>query len=480
MLALVLCSVIHAAGPRGPADFDQVIYLPRLNQATQFSEFLRVGGERSVLLRSENWREAVHPVLRFDITRPETAAAVGIDETGPLTLIIRKDLEVSCVTVKNLERFTAACADRIKALGTPFKKTEGGVTTVGARDALDRVLIGYVVKGNETCTARMQGKSVDAVLPEIAKWLGKTPATGTWKLLANQPGVGFLLTQRGVVAMNAEGLTASATARGELSLGGLAGGGTSPYGAMSMNALMVAKVRADPSATAPVLDEVSLRLLSLCAACEPGPFKLAARGLSPTLTGSAVLVVSKVKVTTSLRSEPGRFFALRSAMFAETHSPAEALKAIKELAVLRGAKLLEDGSGVSIILKEGEVRLGVRGTNVFASNDPTVLEAAYKALPTAPAAMTHGAEVSIDPKLLAQGLAQVPLMDAVQSTELAGALAAGAELGPLLLSTERISGWADAQRAYLMWKLKTPPAVVKAADAGVAEPAPADAGDRAP
>ena len=71
MLALILCSLIQAPGPRGPADFDQVIYVPRLDRTTQFSDFLRVGGERSVLLRSENWRESVHPLLRFDITRPE-------------------------------------------------------------------------------------------------------------------------------------------------------------------------------------------------------------------------------------------------------------------------------------------------------------------------------------------------------------------------------------------------------------------------
>ena len=40
----------------------------------------------------------------------------------------------------------------------PFKKTDGGVTTYGSRDALDRVLHGYVVKGNEACAARMQGR----------------------------------------------------------------------------------------------------------------------------------------------------------------------------------------------------------------------------------------------------------------------------------------------------------------------------------
>src|ERR1041384_8413676 len=132
MLALILCSLIQASGPRGPADFDQVIYLPRLDKAPAFAEFLRVGGERSVLLRSENWRESVHPLLRFDITRPETAAGFGIDETQPLTLIYRADLEVSCVTLKSAEKFHAACAERLTTLGAPFKKAEAGITTYGA------------------------------------------------------------------------------------------------------------------------------------------------------------------------------------------------------------------------------------------------------------------------------------------------------------------------------------------------------------
>ena len=480
MLALILCALIQAPGPRGPTDFDQVIYLPRLDRATQFQDFLRVGGERSVLLRSENWREAVHPLLRFDITRPDTANAVGIDETGPLTLVFRGDLEVSCVTVKNLERFTNACAERLKTWGTLFKTTEGGVTTIGSRDALDRVLSGYVIKGNEACAARQQGKSVEPVLKEMTKWLGKAPTGATWKLLKDNTGVGFLLTQQAVIAMNADGLTANATAKGNLPLAGLAGGGSSPYASMSTPALALIKLRTDPTASQPVLDEIALRLAALCPACDPAPFKISARMLGPTLTGNSVLVVARVKVVGSLRTEPGRFFSVRTAVFAETHSPEAALKAVLELARVRGAKLLEGGGGVSILLKEGEVRCGVRGSHVFASNDPVVLEAAYKALPTASAQQAHGGEASIDSKLLAQALQQVPLMDAVQSQELAGALAAGAELGPLLLSTEKIYAWADAKRAYLSWRLKPSvgPAPPPPSDAGVTGAGVTDAGDR--
>ena len=475
MLGLIACALIGASGPRGPSDFDQAVYLPRLDRATQFSRFLEVGGERSVLLRSENWRESVHPLLRFDVTRPDTAVSYGIDPTAPLTIVLRQGLEVSCVTVKSFEKFSAACDERLKALGTPFKVTEAGVTRYGARDAIDRVLAGYVVKGNEACAARHQGKSVEPALKEIAGWLNKAPTGATWKLVSTLPGAGYLLTQRAVIAMGADGLTATATARGDLPLYGLTGAGSSPYAAMSMPSLLLARMRTQPAMTQPLLDEVALRLAALCPACEAGPFKLAARALPPTLTGAAVLVVSRVKVVGSLRTDPGRFFSVKGAAFAETHSPEAALKVLLELARLRGAKLLDSGDGVSLLLKEGEVRLGVRGRHVFASNDAATLESAYKALPTAPAAQGHGAEVNVDPRLLAQGLAQVPLMDAIQSTELAGMLAAGAELGPLLLATERITGWADAQRAQLSWRLKAPP--VK--DAGVAADAGVpDAGSR--
>lgn len=479
MLALISVLLLQAAGPRGPADFDQVIYLPRMDKATQFSEFLRVGGERTVLLRSENWREASHPLLRFDITRPETAATAGLDETQPLTLIFRGDLEVSCATVKNVERFTAACADRLRMLGTPFTLKVEGATLFAARDPLDRVMAGYVIKGNEHCAARMQGKTVEPQLKEMAKWLGKTPTTGTWKLLSGASGVGFLLTQRGVVSMSADGLTASATARGELGLSAIATGpGTSPYAGLSTPGILVAKLRADPAAQSPAFDEVATRLNALCPSCPAAPFKVAARTLAPTLTGASALVIARVKVVGSLRTDPGRFFSIRTVWFAETHSPEAALKAIMELSALRGSKPLEGGDGISVLLREGEVRFGVRGKHVFAANDPAVLETVYKALPVSSGTMQHGAEFTVDPKLLAQGLAQVPLMDAVQSTELAGALAAGTELGPLLLATDRIWGGADAQRAFLSWRLRAPPAAAPKLDAGVAVDAgaPADGG----
>ena len=77
-----------------------------------------------------------------------------------------------------------------------------------------------------------------------------------------------------------------------------------------------------------------------------------------------------------------------------------------------------------------------------------------------PAKQTHALELLINPTMVAKGLAQVPLLDAFQNPALAGLLAAGTELGPLLVASERLSGWADPtniaglHRAQLTWPLR--------------------------
>jgi hypothetical protein len=439
-----------------------VIYLPRLDRATQFSEFLQAGGARTVLLRSENWREALHPLLRFDITRPETATEAGIDETKDLTLVLKGDLEVSCVSIKDLPRFTQLCADRMKPLGDPWKATQEGVTLIGVKDVLNRVPLGYALKGNEACAVRQQGKSVEAVLKDVAKWLKGPPQGAVWKLIPQLKGTAYFLSPKAAAALNANGLTTVADVRGQMPLAGLGQGGPSPYAAFAGGGLLVMKLRANPELMPSVLEQVALRLTSLCPSCTPQSFTLAAHALAPTLTGNAVLVVAKVKVQASLRTEAGRFFALRMAVLGESKDPAASRAVLAGLETLKGAKPLDSGEGFSLILREGEVRLGVRGTNVYMANDIGVVDAAIKAVPADAGKQAHGAEFNVDPKLLAQGLSQVPLLDAVQSGELAGILAAGAELGPLLLGTERVNGWADwmqgdSYKGQVSWTLKPPP-----------------------
>jgi hypothetical protein len=462
MLALIALPLILTAGPRGPSEFDTVIYLPRLDRATQFTEFLRAGGERTVLLRSENWREALHPLLRFDITRPETATEMGLDDTQALTLVLKGDIEVSCATVKDLPKFQMLCADRMKPYGDPWKAAAEGVQLVGVKDVLGRIPTGYALKGNEACAVRQQGKSVEGLLKEVAKWLKAPPQGPAWKLIGQLKGTAYFLMPHAVAALNADGLTTVADIRGELPFAGFGNAGPSPFESFpNAGALIVLKVRAPPEQLGPVLEQLSLRLMALCPGCVPQTFVTAAHAMAPTLTGNVLVVVTKVKVQASLRTEAGRFFALRTAVLAESKDPQASRVVLATIQGMKGAQPLTSGEGLSVLLREGEVSIGVRGSNVYIANDAAALEAATRGLPQEPAKQLHGAETTVDPKLLAQGLSQVPLLDAVQSGELAGILAAGAELGPLLLGTEKITGWADwmqgsQYKAQLTWKLKPP------------------------
>ena len=95
---------------------------------------------------------------------------------------------------------------------------------------------------------------------------------------------------------------------------------------------------------------------------------------------------------------------------------------------------------------------------LIVSNDPEVRARALTALKNAAGKQLHGVEFEVDPKLVAKGLQQVPLLEAVQTPELAGLVAAGTELGPLLLASERVSGWLDSasgvHTSQLVWRLE--------------------------
>jgi hypothetical protein len=80
------------------------------------------------------------------------------------------------------------------------------------------------------------------------------------------------------------------------------------------------------------------------------------------------------------------------------------------------------------------------------------------ALPGGAGKQAHAGEAVVDPKLLAEGLSQVPLLEALQAPELAGLVAAATELGPLLLASKKVTGWLDAagtgqHRAQAVWQL---------------------------
>jgi hypothetical protein len=199
-------------------------------------------------------------------------------------------------------------------------------------------------------------------------------------------------------------------------------------------------------------------------------FKEVQSQLSPLLTGRLAVVSTRVKVGATLTTPSGRFFAPKTAVWMETSNPKDARAALDGLKKLRQAKALPDGTGYSLLLKDGEAQLGVAGDHVFVTNDATTLKES-RAVRTA-GKLAHGLEWTLDGPLVAQGLSQVPMLDVIQTPELAGVLAAGAELGPLLLHTAKLEGWADSDKAghrvHGTWALK-PQEPLPSPDGGVAD-----------
>lgn len=469
-MTLPVLAVLLLAGPHAPDDAQLALYAPRLAALESLRSVLVPAGEVAPLLRSEGLRDDFHPLLRIDPTRPQTAAEVGVDVEGPATWFRRGELQVTCLTVKDTAAYEAACAQRLQTLGTPFRSTAGGVTRVGARDPIDRVVVAYVLKGREVCTARTRTGTADKELDGLVKLLG-TPNQGFgWKALPGLPGVLFTVTRQGVVGARAEGRTLVLELKAQgLPLAPLKAG-PSPFAAASAPGLGVLRLRVDPGALPTTLSQ-AVRAVP-CPGCEPGAVAAAVKALAAALTGNALLVSSEVKVRASLRTTAGRFFAVRFAALGQARSPALAQAALAAFAGLRGAIAADDK--VALRLPEGELRLELTGTTLAFSNDAQALAAARAAVPAQASAQAHGAEFTVTPRLVADGLRQVSLMEVIASPDLSGLLAASAELGPLLLRSERLEGWLDStglpsQRAVLRWVL--------APEEGQA-PAASDAGAR--
>lgn len=445
-MLLSFAMVLVLSAPRAPAGAELVTYVPKLDAVDQVMPFFTAAGTRSVILRPGAWKGEAHPLLSVDVTSRDSLSGAGIDPAGALTLSKVGDRVVSCVSLSDAALYSKLCDEKLARLGTPFTQQEGGATVKASRDPLNRVLAAYVVQGKESCAISGNGLTVEKQLGALAKTLTK-PATGAGFTLASQlRGVGTFVVpggaQSGAVAVAGKGLALTLDGRSKgLPVAQLAGPGTSPYAAFAPDGMLVVRARFAKSQMPMVLDEVARRI--------PGGGALgsAAKLLAPMLTGNVALFVSHVKVTSGLRSNEARFFALRLAMLAEAEDAAAA------------KALVEGVDPASLAARGGKLELGASGATIFLSNDPSVKDAALGALASAAGKQAHAAEATMDPKLLARGLAQVPLLEAVQAPELAGLVAAATELGPLLLASEKVNGWLDLgtapgqHRGQLTWTL---------------------------
>jgi len=448
-MTLALVAALVVAAPRAPADAELSVYVPRLDAVEKVLPFFDTAGARSVMLRPASWREEAHPLLKVDVTSRESLTQAGIDPAGSLTVTRKGVFSISCLTLADVKKHQAASDERLKRLGELSTQTVGGVTIRSAKDQLGRVQAAYALKGAESCAISGFGNTVDKELPGLAKLLGANAAgLPGFKLAAELPGAAYFVwpdgKEPGAIAVSTSGLTLTLDGKSKgVPLLQLAGAGTSPFAQLAPPGMITLRLRVAKAAVPALLDQVTRQLPN------GGALGPAATALAPMLTGNAALYVQAVKVTSGLRSVEQRFFALKLVLLAETSDPAQAKAALDAV----------DASKLATRL--GAVEVGVQGSTVWLSTDAAARELALKSLPAKATAQAHAGEVAVDPALLAKGLSQVPLSEAVQNAELAGLLAVSAELGPLLLGSEKITGWLDGagaqtHRAQLTWALKQP------------------------
>lgn len=453
MISTLLMAACVAAAPKGLADAELITWAPKAGEVSTLLPFFTRAGQGSVMVSPASWRESVHPVLEFDVTRPESIAAVGIAVNEGLSLSVRGPISVGCHGVADGPVFEAACRKRLERFGTVFKADAEGVTTLGARDGLNRVQAAVLIKGKEACAVAASGQTVEKLLPDVLKQLGKPLSGPHLKAAAELPATQYFLFPERPAAANApfkgwatlalsskaDTLTVDAKSKGA-PVSQLQGAGTSPFAALAVPGVATLKLRLSKDQLPGLFDQLFPSF--------PGGRTLtpAAKELAPHLTGNVAVVFSRVKVTSGLRSPVARFFAARMVVLAEASDP-------------KAAQALVDAiDPKALAFKEGTLSAGLAGSVVMLSNDGDAKDAVVAALVTSAGSQKHGAELDVDPKALAKALAAVPLLEIVQSPELSGVLIAATELGPLLQLTNRVRGWLDStsattQRAQLTWTL---------------------------
>lgn len=442
--SLVLISLL--AAPHAPTEAELVTWVPRLDAVSALLPFFDAAGSRAVLLRPESWKDDVHPLISVDVTRAEALELVGIDPAGSLTRSRLFDgATVTCVKVKDVDAYRKACDARLARMGEVFEKVEGGVSLYGSRDALGRTLVAYALQGKDSCAISGHGRSVEPQLASLARTVTRAPTGPGWGVAAKVPGplqfIGPTGSTTGGVGLSTKDLSLSVDSKLKgAPFAQFQGAGPSPLGAFSAPGMAVVRGRVAKAQVPALVDQV---VRQLPGAAVLGPL---AKGVAPYVTGNTALLVGHVKVTTGLRTKEARLFALKSALLVEVSDAA----AVSEL--------LRSLDPKALVFREGTLTITLEGSTLVLANDAEVRGRAVAALARASGKQAHGVEFEIDPRLVAKGLQQVPLLEAVQAPELAGLVAAGTELGPLLLASERVSGWLDSSAGAqhtgkLVWQL---------------------------
>lgn len=455
-MLMTLLIISMAAAPKAPPGADVITYVPKVDAVTSLLPFFQAAGTRSMILKPETWAADAHPLINVNLLDKDTLARSGIDGNAGLSRSQIGDVVIGCVTVKDVDAYRAACDAKLARMGEVFTKTENGVTVYGSRDPLGRVLVAYAIAGRESCAIAGHGRTVDSQLPALMKLVNKPTSNAAITMASKVPGALQFIVSTGsrnaVIALNAKDLTLTADAKMKnIRITNFAGAGESPLAKFAPAGMTVVRARFNKADMPNVVEQLVRNF--------PGSTALLpiAKNIAPHLSGNTAAIASHAKVTTGLRTKEARFFALKTAFVAE----------VADVAAVQAE--LDKLDTKSLSTREGSISVSLNGKFLVVANDSEAKTKAESALVNAAGKQTHAVEFVIAPRLVARGLQQVPLLEAVQSQELVGLVAAGSELGPLLLASKQLNGWLDSSGgqqhvARFTWELDA--AALQTPDAG--------------
>ncbi len=350
------------------------------------------------------------------------------------------------MTLSDVKAFEAASEVKLKSVGTVTRKNDGGAAVVSSKDQLGRVMLAYALKGRVACAATNHGFTLEKVLPELAKLVTQAPKPPAQALMGEvQPGVLTTVVPQSrapfAASLSTKGLTATVDAAAAGLMSGLVSKvGNSPFAEATPSGLAVVRLRFNKSQLPQVIEEMARRWPLGRQLAEP------ANAIASLLTGNVLLFVHRIEVTNGLGTDELRFRAVKLVLLAETVDGGAAQTKLSAL------------NQKQLSLRKTWL-VGTSGNVAYLYNDESALNAALAAVPLVSTKQQHALEALFDPALVAKGLGQVPLLDAVQNPALAGLLAAGTELGPLLVASESVTGWVDPSanghhRAQFTWSLR--------------------------
>jgi len=443
----LLATLAAAPLPRAASPADVAVFIPHLDNLTALAAWGEKAGARSVLLRPGTWTSEFGAFFFVDPTRADSLTAAGLYPKGDATVSRIGDGRLTCAALADVALFRRRSDERLKLLGEVEHKSERGVEWALAR--LEKTLrAGYAIKGRYGCSFAGPAR-VEALATEAGARVQSPSPTAGWP----SAGTVWVKAPQGSIALRATPTDLVAEAKPSRSLAAdLAAAGPSPYAALAPSGLLFARARIKAAAVAPWAHTLVASLGSVCPACGAPDVSADVDALAALFTGNVLLRVDRAQVKGTLRSAAERYFSARHAYLFELSTPADALPVVAHLAQTLGAKT--DGDAFALGVPGGVLRFGIRESHFFLANDEAALQRIATATSAPAATQGHGLEAWLDPRLAAQALGQIPLLDILGSSELASLFAVGTEVGPLLGITDSVSASADApSRITLTWRL---------------------------